>query len=74
MKRSADYETDNGVIRVRPVNVDINEKDTGKILSREFAYITIVTTTSKIHINKEYIPEIIDILKSIEERYINQTA
>lgn len=66
MKRSANYETDNGVITVRPNMVD---QEAGEQL---MGYITIFTTTSKIHVNREYVKELREILEAIEERYINQ--
>lgn len=64
MRKSANYETNNGVIQVRP-NLDE---------SGELAYITIFTPSSKVHINVELVDEIMDILVAITERYILKTA
>jgi len=74
MKRSANYETNNGVIQVRPNMVQTKDGVTYKQNGEpEFAYMTIFTTTSKIHVNKEYVRELIEILEALEARYITKT-
>lgn len=60
MRKSANYETDNGVIQVRP-NVDENG---------ELTYVTIFTPSSKVHINVELVDEMLEILSAIVQRYI----
>lgn len=74
MKRSANYETNNGVIQVRPNMVQTKDGVTYKPSGEpEFAYLTIFTNTSKIHVNKEYVRELIEILEALEARYITKT-
>jgi hypothetical protein len=68
MKRSADYETDNGAIRVRP-NMAW-DRESGNYIGDNIAYITIFTSTSKVNINVEQVKEVREILEAIEERYI----
>lgn len=71
MKRSADYESDNTVIRIRPVMTQpLDKKD-----KPELAYITMFVGSSGrlVHINNEMISELIEMLQAIEARYITKT-
>lgn len=65
MKRSADYETDNNAISIRPNMVDYED-------GRRLGYITIFTSTSKMHINAELVKEVREILEAIEEQYLTK--
>lgn len=68
MKQSADYESDNGAIRVRPNMLwNDNKEPTG-----ELAYITIFSTTSKVNINASQVTELREMLEAVEQRYIKK--
>lgn len=73
MQRSANYETDNGAISIRPnMKIELDEKTNKNKVTTELAYITIFTNTGKVHINRELVKEIREILEAIEDNYINK--